>query len=169
MKDTVEKVLLQINGGNVAPSPNLMDRELYIHTKTGYLYVGRENNNPYKINSGMCDKVGTSDSTFYLSANDTSAFIGGIEVTQDGVVSPRGNTVSPPQFIGMTYQDPLITGGEIVGAFLQGCTIKDAENISSNKVSSNIVVVGRTSYGTEHPSDRSDLNPVEGQIYFKIS
>ena len=168
MKDYIENVIVQINGGDIVPTSKLMERELYIDTATGYLYVGKTNKTPYKINSEMADRVGTINSTFYVSSTDTSAYLGGIQITSDGKVSSRSLDITP-EFIGMNYSSPVITNSTLTGGTWNQGSIKNAELVSSKKVSSDIVIVGTSSYGTQHPDDRSDLTPKEGQIYFKIS
>ncbi len=165
MKDSMEQVILQINGGDKAPTTGLEERELFVDLTTGYLYYGKSTSMaPAKIKSAEADAVGNVNSNFYVGASDTIANIGGISFTNQGVVSARSGGVAP-KFQGMTYENPTITNPTITRGTWEDCQHLSSAAVVTDKMSTGKLVVGADSFGTEFPT----TNLTVGQVFFKIT
>lgn len=165
MKESMEQVILQINGGDKAPTKGLEERELFVDLSTGYLYYGKSKSTvPVKIKSGESDAVGNVNSNFYVNASEATAHIGAISFSSQGEVSARSGGVVP-KFVGMNYENPLITNPTITRGTWEDCQHLSSAAVSTSKLSATKLVVGPDSFGTEFPT----TNLTVGQVFFKIT
>ena len=171
MKDYMENVIVQINGGQSTPNSNLQDRELFVDTRNGYLYYGTSTDNaksaPALVNAGISNQLGTSNlAAYFIGSSTPIAYIGPLLFNStNNTVESRNTTKAVLKNI--SVQSSELVGVDVNHSTLDSVTLTNVSSITARNTNTNVLILGPSSYGTADPS--TIQNPVEGQIYFKIT